>query len=241
MNSIVCAGKYSPNEDYKNRNFEIIIPDKSGTVSFGGLELKFNGGDVIAVPPFTRYFIPSDCGGLHAELEQAFLPVKEVTVFADDANGGVRHTILQAEEYLKSGMTKRDIILSALGNLLAGYVTAYCVKTEFSPVVELVRSDIGKNISNSSYALDNFIKKLPLNYDYVRKLFKKEVGATPHEYLTAQRMELAVSLLTGGASNKYSDYSVSQIAEACGFSEPLYFSRVFKKYYGVSPSEYKKK
>jgi AraC-like DNA-binding protein len=40
-------------------------------------------------------------------------------------------------------------------------------------------------------------------------------------------------------SNRYSEYTVSQIAEACGYSDPLYFSRVFKKYFGVAPSEYK--
>lgn len=240
MNNIAYAGNYSTKEE-SSKYFEIILPNGNGTVICDDFQKEFSKGDIIVVPPFTDFSFSEEISGLQVRLEQAFLPVKELTVFTDDNNDGIRHAVIQAQDYFKSSLAKKDIILSALGNLLAGYVTAFCIKTEFSPVVELVRADVAGNISNPTYALDNFIKKLPLNYDYVRKLFKKEVGATPHEYLTAQRMELAVNLLNGGASNKYSNYSVSQIAEACGFSEPLYFSRVFKKYYGVSPSEYRNK
>ena len=42
------------------------------------------------------------------------------------------------------------------------------------------------------------------------------------------------------AQNQYSNYSVSQIAEACGYPEPLYFTRVFTAYYGKPPSEFMK-
>ena len=93
-------------------------------------------------------------------------------------------------------------------------------------------------MSDSSFRLDDAIKTLPLNYDYVRKLFKSETGVTPREYLLNERMKLARELILSGVTNRYSEYTVSQIAEACGFSEPLYFSRVFKKFYGVPPTEY---
>ena len=51
-------------------------------------------------------------------------------------------------------------------------------------------------------------------------------------------MERAQTIILSGVTNRYSDYTVTQIAEACGFSEPLYFSRVFKKHFGVAPSYY---
>ena len=99
-------------------------------------------------------------------------------------------------------------------------------------------AQIEKNACDALFSVEDCIRKLPLNYDYVRKLFKKETGVTPHEYLVNLRMERARAIISGGVTNRYSKYSVSQIAEACGFAEPLYFSRVFKKYFGVSPSEY---
>ena len=120
-----------------------------------------------------------------------------------------------------------------------GYCAAFAESENFSPVVKTVRADIERGISDCTYSLEDSLKRLPLNYDYVRKLFKKETGATPHEYLLHERMKLAQGLILGGMSNRYSEYTVSQIAEACGYSDPLYFSRVFKKYFGVAPSEYK--
>jgi AraC-like DNA-binding protein len=72
----------------------------------------------------------------------------------------------------------------------------------------------------------------------VRKLFKKQVGLTPHDYLKTKRLEMAKSIMSSGASNQYSDYTVAQIAEMCGFSEPLYFSRVFKNYFGIPPTDF---
>ena len=60
-------------------------------------------------------------------------------------------------------------------------------------------------------------------------LFRKSMGIPLHKYVTRVRMKEAVRLL------KYSSISISQIAYEVGYDDPLYFSRIFKKYYGVSP------
>lgn len=218
MNDIIFAGEYEHFE--KSKNFEIIVPG--------------NGNKITVIPPLVKNGAGS---GLRITLEKALLPFKEVTFIED--NGDIRHAAERAAYYFNSDLPKKKIILSALGGLLAGLVTAFATKSEFSPVVEIVRADIAKGISDCAYSLEDTLRRLPLNYDYVRKLFKKEVGATPHEYLLRERMELASGLIRSGITNRYSGYTVSQISEACGFSDPLYFSRVFKKYFGVAPSEYK--
>lgn len=222
MNKIAFAGAIEAAGGEKtDKYFKIAVPD--------------GGGEIVVVPPNVKYPLKMK-GATLILLEQALLPVKEVTFISDDNLGSIRCAALSAREYFG----KSEIILSALGNLIAAYLTAFSARKKFSPVVAIVREDILKNVSNPTYYLDDALKKLPLNYDYVRKLFKKETGATPHEFLLQQRMELASSILHSGITNRYSDYTVSQIAEACGFSEPLYFSRVFKKYYGIAPSEYRK-
>ena len=99
-------------------------------------------------------------------------------------------------------------------------------------------AEIERGLSDPLFSLEGAIRALPLNYDYVRKLFRREVGATPLEYLTSARMERAAAIILSGVQNRYSNYTVAQIAEMCGYSEPLYFSRVFKNYYGLSPSQY---
>ena len=57
---------------------------------------------------------------------------------------------------------------------------------------------------------------------------------TPHKYLTDRRLQTAASMLT----SQYNDGNVTEVAHLCGFREPLYFSRMFKKKYGLSPSFY---
>ena len=68
-----------------------------------------------------------------------------------------------------------------------------------------------------------------LNY-----LFKKEVGETVIKYLIQVRMEQARKLLD------HKGLKISEISEKTGYSTVSYFSNVFKKYYGVSPLEYRR-
>ena len=236
MNKITYAGAIEAFSQRVCKNYEVIIPSENGEISFGGTVKELCAQDAVVIPPRTAYSL--NCGGRLIVLEQAILPVKSVTVIKD-SDGEVANAAGQAKKYFSSTLPKKDLIISSLGGLLVSYITAFSAVSGFSPVVDIVRAEIAKGVSDSTFSLEDFMKKLPLNYDYVRKLFKKEMGVTPHEYLLRERMELARSLILSGISNQYSGYSVSQIAEACGFSEPLYFSRVFKKYFGVAPSEYK--
>ena len=95
-------------------------------------------------------------------------------------------------------------------------IKAKCRGKEYSPVVKALMESIELNFGDQTYSLENAIRALPLNYDYIRKLFLKETGATPREYLEQKRMERARDIILSGATNRYSEFTVSQIAEACG-------------------------
>ena len=211
--------------DINAKGFEILIPE-------GVIE-----GKAIVVPPLRNYR-DLHFSGIRISFENALLTFDEVCV-VPDIDGAISSASIQALKYFNSSLSKKALILSALGDLIIGLITAFSAEREYSPVVEQVRAEIVKGISDCAFSIKDCLKKLPLNYDYIRKLFKKETGVTPYEYLLKERMSLARQLILSGISNRFSPYSISQIAEACGYSEPLYFSRVFKKYYGVSPSEYK--
>ena len=66
---------------------------------------------------------------------------------------------------------------------------------------------------------------------YLRSVFKESFQVSPNEYLLKVRMERACLLLRQGVQAK-------DAANEVGFSDPLYFSKVFKKFTGCSPSEY---
>ena len=244
MNKIVFAGRIAELDGERvNKCLEVIVPSGGERkLISGGIELDF-GGRIAVIPAYCKYSVVGhSADDLHVLIEQALTPLKRAEVISDVANDGIRHACLQAEEFLNGGYDLKDLVLSALGELIMSYAAQNSATPhKLSPVTAQVLEDMQAHISDVTYSLEDSIKKLPLNYDYVRKLFKREVGVTPHEYLTRERMDLAQKLILSEISNRYSAYSVSQIAEACGFSEPLYFSRVFKKFFGVAPSEYGKK
>ncbi|MFP4020593.1 MAG: helix-turn-helix domain-containing protein [Halanaerobium sp.] len=72
-----------------------------------------------------------------------------------------------------------------------------------------------------------------LSIHYFSRLFKKEMGCTFKEYLTELRMREAKKKL------KNRDDNIANIAKAIGYNNPGYFSKVFKKYEGMPPSEFR--
>lgn len=239
MNGIAYAG-YAENaaEERPGKYFKIIVPLGNCSVEHADGKVELKKGEIAVIPPLSKHAVKGKA--LCVSLEQALLPFKQIRIVHDDKGCGIECAARQAVEYFNSKNSTQGGILAALGGLIVAYVTAFAGGVNLSPVVETVIGEIRKNLSNTLFSLEDCIKKLPLNYDYVRKLFKKETGVTPHEYLLNSRMQFARELISSGIGNRYSNYSVGQIAEACGFAEPLYFSRVFKKYYGVAPSEYGK-
>ena len=239
MNVISFAGKAENSAaERTNKNFEIIVAEDLCRLEFSGMCVEFGEGEVAVIPPLLKHTFSGK--GLRVVIEQALLPFKDVRIIKD-ISGGIAFASRQAQEFACTDAPNSGGIAEALGGLIAAYAVAFSGKERLSPVVLTVRDEIKRKVSDTGYSLEDSIKKLPLNYDYVRKLFKKEMGVTPHEYLINCRMQLARELLESGIGNRYSNYSVSQIAEACGFSEPLYFSRVFKKFYGTAPSLFIKK
>lgn len=104
------------------------------------------------------------------------------------------------------------------------------------PIVDKIIENIESGYHNPNYSLADFIRTLPFNYDYVRKLFIAQTGVSPHHYMTSLRMSKALQLLKDNGHNM----SISKISLLCGYDEPLYFSRVFKKHNGYSPMNYLK-
>lgn len=93
-------------------------------------------------------------------------------------------------------------------------------------------SIIAKNYA-ANITLDYVAGEVHLNPAYFSTLFKKEVGHSFKEYLNMIRIEESKRLLTN------SSYSIVDIAIAVGFEDQSYFSKVFKKYTGVTPKQYR--
>ncbi|WP_312667826.1 AraC family transcriptional regulator [Tissierella praeacuta] len=95
-------------------------------------------------------------------------------------------------------------------------------------VVSYIHCFYDKNITLKTLA--EYSGKEPNQLSY---LFYKYMKIRPIDYLIKYRLEKAIKLL------KEDDYKIKDVAALVGYSDPLYFSRIFKKYVGYSPSQVK--
>lgn len=84
------------------------------------------------------------------------------------------------------------------------------------------------------YDADVYAKICALSRSRFAHKFKEETGLPPLQYFVNLKFEKAKELIV------FSDLNISEIALQLGYDNPLYFSRHFKKYTGMSPSEYRK-
>ncbi len=105
----------------------------------------------------------------------------------------------------------------------------------YSKLIHLVIKQIHENIANEELSLKWLASKvLFMNEGYMSKLFLKETGEKFSHYLTRIRMEKAKELMIN-------DNRVYEVARQVGFgNNPQYFSQLFKKYTGFTPSEFYK-
>ncbi|NLE15470.1 MAG: response regulator [Spirochaetales bacterium] len=95
------------------------------------------------------------------------------------------------------------------------------------------KSLIAKHFTESGFGLEEICEMIGVSPSYFSSTFKKEVGISFVQYLTALRMDRAKELLIKTEGKTY------EIAQAVGFAEPNYFSFCFKRHVGLSPSQFR--
>ena len=86
---------------------------------------------------------------------------------------------------------------------------------------------------NEEIDMKKYAKELNLSYSRFAHMFTDQIGISPHKYILQYRIFKAAELLMTSSLN------VSEISENVGFQDSLYFSRMFRKHMGMSPTEYR--
>lgn len=106
-----------------------------------------------------------------------------------------------------------------------------CNNGYYEKVVSTIKSYIYENYRHAT--LENASQLVHFNSNYLSKIFKEVSGENFSDFLLKVRMEKAASLLSDV------QYKTYQISELVGYSNPKNFTRTFKKYYGVTPKEFR--
>ena len=241
LNEIRYAGKHMLTHHvarHAHTSWELIYcTGGNGTLLFDGEELPYKEGDIVVIPPDLPHKNNSSEGftNLHLNLVNCSLKLKTPVLLHDDGNAFVLQAFSAAYYHFCTPGEQYRPLLEAYGNLIVAYLSLYLKSPKRSRIVERIESEIIENYADSNFELDQALRRLPFSYDYLRRLFKKELGITPHQYLTEKRLEAAANQLRDMPTT---GNNIAEISHMCGFREPLYFSRMFKKKYGVSPSYY---
>ncbi len=226
-------------------DFHILLVNSGcATVVFNNQKIKLYEGDGMLYFPNDeqdyRYNVSKDDGTQsHLFVHFSGTAAEEILV-----NAGLTHSqpFFKAtaeikrvfESVVRDHVRKND--LSSLGNLLRLISLLSPKSTAFQGEsvklilreVEYINSHYTENIDFDVLADRCFLSRSRFSH-----LFSETVGESPLKYQQRLRMEQACELLT------YSTQSIEEVAKGVGFSDALYFSRLFKKIYGVSPLQFR--
>lgn len=153
--------------------------------------------------------------------------------------------IKNIEQNLHIYLKRKTFINSKLvQNVLENLPESYALLTgeqrmvrQYNAIAKEAKIYIDAHYADESLSLQQVADEMDVTHAYLSRLLKKELTMSFTEYLSERRLKKAVELLNAAGN----DLKIGAIASAVGYTSQHYFSKVFKKRYGVSPSNYNRK
>ena len=234
-------------------NFQFIyISEGKGICSFHSEKsIQINRGEMLIIPPFTWHsYWPDPKTGWH----EHWIGMRGQTVESRFRNGfvnprqrifkiGYNEDIIEyyrrATEIASLGKPGHQQVLAGLANLIFSLALYQDSNQEFLndqniELIEQARSILRENYRNG-ITLQQVAKQVNMSYSLFRKTFKAYNNISPAQYMIELKMQNARRLLV--STHK----SIKEIAFYLNYDDPLYFSSLFKKHVGCSPTEFRMK
>lgn len=148
-----------------------------------------------------------------------------------------RESIFKSLTYASLLPNNQELITHIIERIFVEqYLFGKTKKTTLKPFSDEITSTINYMNRNldQKIDIDDLAARVYLSHSGLIWKFKKELDTTPSEYLNLLRLRYAKQLLLNHS------YSITQIAEMCGYSNPFYFTNLFRKRFGMSPSAFRK-
>ncbi len=203
--------------------------------------IPLRSGDVFFTYPSTDYYIRNDGGleymyisfvGLRAYklVERAGIPRgAAVRNGFGDLTDVWEHAVACAADG-NIDLIAEGILLYIIGRLCA-VRSGKDIASKSEKIALLIKKQTEERFCDPQLSLNVLCEENFYNAKYVSSVFKKYMGIGFSEYLTTLRLNNAQRLINSGFK------SVKQIAALSGFDDALYFSKLYKRHYGISPAK----
>ncbi len=125
-----------------------------------------------------------------------------------------------------------SLFYALLSHLSAAEHTSYAENKKWDRILPAVQF-LKEHLYDCTLKTEKLSRLSGVSDTYFRKIFISQFGTTPQKYIAAKRLLRARSILESG------DFTtVSEVAKSVGYEDPLYFSKAFKKQYGLLPSDF---
>lgn len=126
------------------------------------------------------------------------------------------------------------MLADSLSEQMASYIRQYISEDsqDCNPAVRIAKKYIAENYQ-SNISMTSMAELVNLSPVYFSVLFKREVGINFLDYLNQYRLEVSKNLL------KQVKYNINEVASLSGFQDSKYFSKLFKKTFGITPTNYR--
>ncbi len=206
-------------------------------------------GEKIVLSSHDLLEIPDDAAARADADDSEDLVVGIIDVFDyPTKNAGIRHYVSKDTELIRKafflaleikGMQfpgKKEIVSDANQLLFDALLKMSILHFNINPYLDQLLAEISAHYADPGFELQDAINRTGYSQSQIRRLFKQETGVSPVQHVNNLRIQKAKRLLRNIQDEKL----LTDVALQCGFTDPYYFSRLFRRFTGLSPSEYMK-
>lgn len=219
-----------------------FVTEGKGWLHMAGSRYELEAGDIFFVLPAVPYCIESQENFKYLYI--SYIGIR-ANILMERLKIDSRHLLFKNFQTLH-GFWQNALEISNLGNIdmLSESVLLYTFSMIENEITEpgclakgansvlLIKKYIDENFSDTDMSLEKISREFSYNKKYISTAFKKQMKAGVCEYLNTVRIQNACTLIEQGFT------CVKDIAFLCGYTDQMYFSKIFKKKLGASPREY---
>lgn len=219
------------------------ITDGNGFLEINGKKIPQRKGSIILIPRHSKckyYTDPYDLqskiwmmatGDIVDNLFDSFIPTGSYVFECSEIKGYFDEILRLTQKYCENYSLLRKKLFVQIANIFTRVCTEQTLKNAALP--DLIKEHLDAGIYKK-YSLDELATLLNYSKNHLICVFRNEYGITPYRYLLAKKIENAKWYLEN------TGISVSEISNSLKFADTSYFSNIFRKETGITPTQYRK-